>query len=525
VFNATDNVSGIANTTYVLGNGTSQNGSNITISQQGNTSLTFFSTDLAGNVDANQTINILIDSIKPNITVQLNDSTPQSSDTIEFLATILDNTSLNVNISVNGQQLNFTQNASNYTANYTLTSKGVYNYSVYAVDVANNSYQVDGQFTVYTKSTSTNITINDTFVDATSQTSSSLRLKTNTTLQGNVTILSSKVKPSSITTALPRAVKHTTVQLSQNIKDALEWANLTISYNDSEISELNESSMQMAWYNESADQWINLSENLSFVNQIGVDATNNILWANVTHFSTYAITGNEPESETEPETPQETEESSSSGGGGGGGGGGGLRSLNKESNTNITEVTLRSIKAGEPVTQDLNIEGLSLTQIQVVSQQDSFLATFTIQKKQIPTDAPTGAYEYFTLSLTGADLDEAVLQFTADNTTRLFQESRSWPEIVLTQVSRNTYQATITSLGSFVLVKEQENKVQQQSTDTAPEESQEQTPVGSVVRDQSPLSESVHRDSASVIFLILGILSVLIIIGVKVEDSWHRKSN
>jgi hypothetical protein len=64
---ATDNLSGIASTSYTIDGGGTQTGSSFTLSDEGDHTVTFFSTDKAGNAEATQTAHVKIDKTAPTI--------------------------------------------------------------------------------------------------------------------------------------------------------------------------------------------------------------------------------------------------------------------------------------------------------------------------------------------------------------------------------------------------------------------------------------------------------------------------
>jgi hypothetical protein len=65
---ATDNLSGVAATHYILDNDTTQTGNQVVISSEGVHTLTYWSVDNAGNEEAHQTITVRIDKSNPTIT-------------------------------------------------------------------------------------------------------------------------------------------------------------------------------------------------------------------------------------------------------------------------------------------------------------------------------------------------------------------------------------------------------------------------------------------------------------------------
>ena len=64
---ATDNLSGVASTTYTVDAGAAQAGTSLTLSTEGDHTVTYFSTDKAGNAEAVQTAHVKIDKTAPTI--------------------------------------------------------------------------------------------------------------------------------------------------------------------------------------------------------------------------------------------------------------------------------------------------------------------------------------------------------------------------------------------------------------------------------------------------------------------------
>jgi hypothetical protein len=62
-----DGLSGVASTTYAVDDGPAQDGDRLTLSDEGDHTITFFSTDVAGNVEAAQTVHVKIDKTAPSI--------------------------------------------------------------------------------------------------------------------------------------------------------------------------------------------------------------------------------------------------------------------------------------------------------------------------------------------------------------------------------------------------------------------------------------------------------------------------
>jgi hypothetical protein len=64
---ASDNLSGVASTSYTVDGGAAQTGTSLTLSTEGDHTISFFSTDKAGNAEAAQTAHVKIDKTAPTI--------------------------------------------------------------------------------------------------------------------------------------------------------------------------------------------------------------------------------------------------------------------------------------------------------------------------------------------------------------------------------------------------------------------------------------------------------------------------
>jgi hypothetical protein len=71
----TDNLSGVASTSYAVDGGTAQTGTNFTLSAEGDHTVTFSSRDRAGNVEATRTAHVKIDKTAPTISHSFTPST------------------------------------------------------------------------------------------------------------------------------------------------------------------------------------------------------------------------------------------------------------------------------------------------------------------------------------------------------------------------------------------------------------------------------------------------------------------
>jgi Zn-dependent metalloprotease len=92
---------------------------------------------------------------------------------------------------------------------------------------------------------------------------------------------------------VPGTDRYVKITESPEILENIGSFTLRMYYTDDDllIKHLNETSLAMYGYNETAQEWIRLSAELDWVQETGSDAENNYVWANVTRFGAYAIGG------------------------------------------------------------------------------------------------------------------------------------------------------------------------------------------------------------------------------------------
>lgn len=148
-----------------------------------------------------------------------------------------------------------------------------------------------------------------------------LNISTALALVGEVNVTVYSAPPPGVNASLPVA-RYVEINVSDNLNATsgnLSWVYLRVNYTDSDVSGLDESTLRLYWWNPRARNWTRLdaSTNLTalggpYVYNSGVNASGNYVYANVSHFSIYGISGI---------TPAATVTTTASGGGGGGGGG------------------------------------------------------------------------------------------------------------------------------------------------------------------------------------------------------------
>jgi len=94
---------------------------------------------------------------------------------------------------------------------------------------------------------------------------------------GKVTIKKATVTPP----APPANVKHIGIFVEVDTTGTIHDAFITIKYNDSDVSDVDESKLRMYYWNETISEWVLIEDS-------GVWTNNNTVWARVTHFTIFA---------------------------------------------------------------------------------------------------------------------------------------------------------------------------------------------------------------------------------------------
>ncbi len=218
-----------------------------------------------------------------------------------------------------------------------------YHYLARFFDTFGNENASKGSFTTkQIEYVTQSITANETITISSPATNVTLSIVTkNDVANVSINITSSKDSPTGKSINVS-GLKYLDIDADEALSRALSSVLLKIYYSDGELSAQNisESTLGIYWRNSTLDGWVKLSASLGWVFGTGVDEANNFVWANLSHFSSYAaggliVDGFACSSNSQCESgycsnnicsnpPSEgSAPPSSSGGGGGGGGGGG----------------------------------------------------------------------------------------------------------------------------------------------------------------------------------------------------------
>jgi len=109
----------------------------------------------------------------------------------------------------------------------------------------------------------------------------------------SITVSSSTHSQVNKTLSVPRLGKYFRIEISEELQFVLNSVVIRIQYADEEVEAagLEEESLSLYRYNPESDEWERLSNELDWVYETGVDTAENYIWANVSHFSDYAVGG------------------------------------------------------------------------------------------------------------------------------------------------------------------------------------------------------------------------------------------
>lgn len=270
------------------------------LTNEANNTFQYRSVDNSNNVEATQTEYIAIDKSAPSIYSALtsNPTNPRKIlDNFSIYTTV--NGSVNGTFSITSPSGTETNYVFNKTGNlYYYNFSAVADYGVYEInssfrDLAGNVLTQTYDVSVIQKNIiqGLNGSENDTIsVDNVSTVNVTLDIGLNQSLSNgsiNITLYGDSPESSSVTDA----VKYYVFEENSDLNDSLDWVVIKLYYEDSEIMGISDGTFDMYWYNESGSSWVKIVDSLDFVNETGRDLSNNYVWANVSHFSTYTFTG------------------------------------------------------------------------------------------------------------------------------------------------------------------------------------------------------------------------------------------
>jgi len=179
-----------------------------------------------------------------------------------------------------------------------LSPKTVYHYRVNSTNATTGLSAVSSDNTFTTASTLIRV-INTTAGQPTnvsvSDSNLSISIVTSSDVTGAViTVISYYSNPTEATLGVAGLGRYVSIDPSASLSSSLSSLYLAMSYTDAELTALNinnESQLSFYYYNSTLDTWQAVNTNLPWVINNSVDTTNNIVWANVSHFSIYTIGG------------------------------------------------------------------------------------------------------------------------------------------------------------------------------------------------------------------------------------------
>ncbi|MCE8427022.1 MAG: PGF-pre-PGF domain-containing protein [Candidatus Methanoperedens sp.] len=286
---------------------------------------------------------IILDTTMPEVTaLKVSTSTPELNKPVDMTAKVsdkyLDTSSVFFFItSPDGNRSKCMTGI--YTCNFINTSGyGRYNVTILAGDLAGNTNNTEKTWFITTMkpydSAISTIQNNITEINAIKEVNTTLEIFASQNINGNINIILSNDIPPEINQSIGSIPFKKFIAITTNnpdIEKNLNWMNIKIYYIEEELkaSGLDENSLRIFYLNKSRSMWETPS---SGVNTTNTGNFSGYVWANVSGFSTFGLSGSYPK----PSQPVTSGGGSSSGGGGGGGGGGGA-SGEKYTNIEVIE--------------------------------------------------------------------------------------------------------------------------------------------------------------------------------------------
>ncbi|USN45373.1 MAG: hypothetical protein H6502_04960 [Candidatus Woesearchaeota archaeon] len=275
---------------------------NYTFKETNNRTIKYRTVDAAGNVEATKTLTVNVDTTAPVVTqaaLALPARPQQGVDevTLNFSATGSLYAALNVT-DPNGTRTAYTLSPTNNRYTYTFEpfdTLGRYRFNVSIIDLAGNVVRTRTNVSVVEVVRFENIeaNANESIVINGSRVNATVNISTNASVgNGAMNITLDEESPYDNTT-INDSLKYITFDESADLTAAIRWVILRMYYTDEEVNEsgLNETGLFLSWYNETNHTWSRLSSAMDFVNATGVNESHNYVWANVTHFSSYGLSG------------------------------------------------------------------------------------------------------------------------------------------------------------------------------------------------------------------------------------------
>jgi len=198
-----------------------------------------------------------------------------------------------------------------------LSPATTYHFRVKSTDENNNTNTSD-DYTFTTASCIANFILNLTTNQTTNLTSCStdMEMRSLGNVTANITVISYIENPQDSDLSVPGLGKYVRIEVNDELQNNLDWVMIKIHYTDEEVNNagLDENSLKIYWYNETSKRWIELNSGMGWVHGTRVNTDENYIWVNMSHFSDYAVGGEEY---SPPTTTTTLPPTGPSGGGGG----------------------------------------------------------------------------------------------------------------------------------------------------------------------------------------------------------------
>jgi PGF-pre-PGF domain-containing protein len=233
---------------------------------------------------------------------------------------------------------------------------------------------------------------------------------------------------------------------SLNLVNSTDWLNISVFYDQNELGALDESTLKLRYFNESARSWEDLPVS-------GIDLTENYVWCNITHYSVFALLA-------QPATAPY----------------GGAYSSSRSSNAPHRRPDEFNIPIANPGMNIFNFEwlGQDILEVRTDLERLAIKARVALKKLEKPveiTDPQGIVYGYFEIltNLESENIKSASINFRVSKswidengiaTIKIYRYNEDWEELKTEKMKEDNkyfyYTAETSGLSMFVITGERE---------------------------------------------------------------------
>ncbi|MFW5977181.1 MAG: S8 family peptidase [Candidatus Nanoarchaeia archaeon] len=254
--------------------------------------------DSYSNTNISESKTFFVDTVSPQLTFSnysQNYSVENEPINISFYLSDDSQLQTPAYLSIHNQTLNLTNesNESLFLTTFTPPTLATYSWTTWATDAAMNNVSLQGSLVVGSKNVSSDISFSNESIRSLNYSlfSTQVDVQVNTSIIANFTVTYFEDEPFYVNSSLQGAPYFVRYDAQDSLSSVINWTRIELRYEQSDIYGLNESSLTMFRYNESNSSWSQLVNDSAEIFSLGQNVSQNLLWVNTSHYSTYALLG------------------------------------------------------------------------------------------------------------------------------------------------------------------------------------------------------------------------------------------